>query len=50
MLPSLKIFAQTKSAEKYDVIIKTSGDEMQGKITEVNDDNVKFIYKGETVV
>ncbi|NCD68607.1 hypothetical protein [Mucilaginibacter agri] len=44
-----KTFAQTK-AENYDVILKTSGDEMVGKITAIDDSSIKFVYKGETLV
>ena len=34
---------------QQDVILKLNGDEMVGKVTEINDDNVKFTYKGETL-
>ncbi|WP_295712725.1 FlgO family outer membrane protein [Mucilaginibacter sp.] len=43
------ISAQTKTAPKLDVIIKTNGDEMKGKITKINDDGLQFIYAGETL-
>jgi len=33
----------------YDVVLKLNGDEMTGKVIEVNDDNIKFSYKGESV-
>ncbi len=36
--------------KKFDVILKTNGDEMEGKVTEIVDDAVKFIYKGEAIV
>lgn len=42
----LGAFAQTGD----DIIYKLNGDEMTGKITEISDDQVKFIYKGETAV
>jgi hypothetical protein len=48
VLSVFKIFAQT-SADKFDVISKTSGEEMVGKITEINEDNIKFTFKGETL-
>jgi hypothetical protein len=47
VLLSLATFAQ-KSTD--DIILKLNGDEMIGKVTEMNDDNVKFTYKGETII
>ncbi|WCT11184.1 hypothetical protein [Mucilaginibacter jinjuensis] len=48
LISLFKTFAQT-NADKYDVVVKTTGDEMVGKITEINEDNIKFTYKGETL-
>ncbi|MEO4005972.1 hypothetical protein [Flavobacterium sp. CAU 1735] len=41
--------AQTRTPAKVDVIIKTNGEEMKGKITGISDENLKFIYSGETL-
>ena len=40
--------AQTKGTAKADVITKTNGEEMKGKLTQVTDTDVHFIYSGET--
>lgn len=40
----------TNAQQKYDVIIKLNGDEMTGNIKEINDTEVKFVYKDETAV
>ena len=47
-LPVHALFAQTKEA-KNDVILKMNGDEMVGKVTEMNNEDVKFVYEGETL-
>lgn len=42
----------TKPAEKStksDIVLKVNGDEMVGKITSISDNEVKFIYEGETL-
>lgn len=46
LLFTLNIFAQ----EKNDVILKVNGDELTGKVTEIGDSEVKFVYTGETLV
>ncbi|WP_295129443.1 hypothetical protein [uncultured Chitinophaga sp.] len=46
---TLPLFSQNSDA-KADVIIKLNGDEMKGKILEMNEDAVKFTYTGETLV
>ena len=33
----------------YDVILKVSGEEMEGKVTEMNEADVAFVYKNETI-
>lgn len=43
-------FGSLMAQSGNDVILKTNGDEMAGKVTEINDDHVKFVYKGETIV
>jgi hypothetical protein len=45
---SLQLFAQGNG--KWDIILKLSGEELAGKVTEVGDDEIKFTYAGETVV
>jgi hypothetical protein len=39
-----------QSASKVDVIFKINGDELSGKVIEMNDNDVKFSYAGETLV
>jgi hypothetical protein len=46
LLFSMNIFAQ---ADKHDVILKLNGDELNVKITEITDTEVKFTYIGETL-
>jgi hypothetical protein len=46
LLFSINIFAQ---ADKHDVILKLNGDELTGKITEITDTEVKFVYAGESL-
>lgn len=41
------LFAQGK---KNDIILKLNGDELVGKITEITDDAIKFVYDGESLV
>ncbi len=38
-----------ENTNKFDVVIKANGDEMKGKITAVSDNEIKFIYAGETL-
>jgi len=33
-----------------DIITKINGDVVSGKVTEINDDNIKFVHQGETLV
>lgn len=44
---TMTMFAQSK---KNDIILKLNGDELIGKITEITDDAIKFVYEGETLV
>lgn len=48
VLCSLVIFAQ--SSDKPDVILKLNGEELSGKILEMDDNEIKFSYTGETLV
>ncbi len=47
LLLAITVTAQTK---KQDAILKINGDEIVGKVTEIGDSAVKFIYSGETLV
>ncbi|RPD38203.1 hypothetical protein [Chitinophaga barathri] len=49
----LTVFAnaqQPAQTTKPDVILKVNGDELTGKVTEITDDEVKFVYANETLV
>jgi len=46
-LLSVTSFAQVNKA-KEDVIQKTNGEEMKGRVVKVSDDDVTFVYSGET--
>jgi TolB-like protein len=35
---------------KSDIVLKTNGDELTGKVTEIGDSEIKFVYNGETLV
>ena len=45
LLMCILVFAQNSE----DIILKTNGDEMKGKVTELGDSTIKFIYTGETL-
>ncbi|WP_316771192.1 hypothetical protein [Pedobacter frigiditerrae] len=45
---SLNVFAQTGVKPKIDVVTKANGEEMKGKVTKVTDNDISFIYAGET--
>lgn len=47
LLLSLSLAARQN---KNDVILKTNGDELTGKVMEITDDGVKFTYTGETLL
>jgi hypothetical protein len=53
LLLSVSGFAQnskpTEKSAKSDVVLKVNGDEMIGKITAVSDNEIKFIYEGESL-
>ncbi|WP_430406665.1 hypothetical protein [Fluviicola sp.] len=46
----IQLGALSQSTMKNDVILKTSGDELTGKVQEIGDTDVKFVYAGETLV
>lgn len=47
-LLSFKLLAQPGTTNKTDLIQKTNGEEMKGKVVKINDTDVTFIYAGET--
>lgn len=49
MLLSINIFAQNRTTEKQDVIQKTNGEEIKGRVTKITDNDVSYIYSGETL-
>lgn len=48
LLLSLPALAQ--QAGKNDVILQLNGDELTGRVTEINDDAIKFSHTGETLI
>jgi len=44
----LNAYAQPKTSANQDVILKSNGEEMKGKVTQISDDEIHFIYSGET--
>src|SRR6476646_12029352 len=47
MIFSFGLYAQTPA---HDVITKTNGEELSGKVIEISDNEIKFSYPGETLV
>lgn len=47
-LVSICLFAQPASKGKEDILLKTNGEEMKGRVTKITDDEVNFVYSGET--
>jgi TolB-like protein len=45
----LSVASQAQNGTKNDVILQLNGDELAGKVTEITDDAVKFMYAGETL-
>lgn len=41
-------YAQPKSTANQDIVLKSNGEEMKGKVTQVSDAEIHFIYSGET--
>jgi hypothetical protein len=48
-LLSLNLFAQSRTSEKPDIIQKTNGEEIKGKLKRITDNDVTFVYTGESV-
>lgn len=46
----MSIAAIAQNATTEDIITKTNGDVISGKVTEVTDDNIKYTHQGETLV
>lgn len=49
MLVSVNIFAQNRPAVKQDIVQKINGEEMKGRVTKITDNDISFIYSGETL-
>jgi len=47
-LLSLNVVAQTKTI-RVDIVQKTNGEEMKGKVTRITDTDISFVYAGETL-
>lgn len=45
----LSITSQAQNATKNDVVLQLNGDELTGRVTEITDDAVKFMYAGENL-
>jgi hypothetical protein len=44
----LKTYSQSKTSANLDVVLKSNGDEMKGKVTQISDSDIHFVYSGET--
>lgn len=42
--------ASAQTGGKNDIVVKANGDVLTGKVTEINDDAIKFIHSGESLV
>lgn len=49
LFSSLICMSQNAQKPKSDLVLKINGDELQGKVLEIGDDEVKFAYEGETL-
>lgn len=49
LFASLICISQNAQKPKSDLVLKMNGDELQGKVLEIGDDDVKFAYEGETL-
>jgi len=48
LIMAIGTFAQNQGTQKTDVIKKTNGEELKGKIIRITDSEVSFVYAGET--
>ena len=46
----IQFVSLSQATMKNDVVLKTNGDELTGKVQEIGDSEIKFIYAGETLV
>ncbi|HZZ76673.1 MAG TPA: hypothetical protein VFE04_12120, partial [Puia sp.] len=46
----LSFSVKAQSPEKNDVITKSNGDVLSGKVIEISDNEIKFSYPGETLI
>jgi len=44
----INAYSQTKTSAGQDIVLKSNGEEMKGKVTQVSDDEIHFVYSGET--
>lgn len=49
LFSSLICMSQNTQKPKSDLVLKINGDELQGKVLEIDDDEIKFAYEGETL-
>ncbi len=49
MLLVLSVFFALSVSAQNDVILKTNGEEMEGKVTKINKNDLQFVYKNETI-
>jgi hypothetical protein len=47
IMGTLRVFAQQTA--KNDVILKLNGEELNGKVLKINDNDIEFAYAGETL-
>lgn len=48
LLISIPVFAQTK--EKTDIVVKRNGEELKGEVKAMEENVIKFVYSGETLL
>jgi hypothetical protein len=48
MMFMLYAYSQNKTSANLDVVLKSNGDEMRGKVTQISDSDIHFVYSGET--
>lgn len=49
ILMLLTVTSKAQNRTKDDIILQLNGEELNGKVTEITDDAVKFMYSGETL-
>ena len=48
IIMTLNGFAQNNSNANQDIILKSNGEEMKGKVNQISDQEIRFIYSGES--